>query len=211
MTVSRLLSLHSVALRIYAFHPCEEAAEAALVGEMEALCNVGKWKVGCLQQPRGFHQQHLVDIVHHGAARHLADYAREVNRGDVETLSIESYVVMLNEVGVQQAHKGDELFRGALADLSRAYVLGHGIHQVKYKLGEQCAQRLVQVAVVRVLIADNLKHVLPEVSRLPVVKMYDGAAEFRNGLIGGVNDIAHGWNLKCRLFVNHQADGMIVL
>ena len=60
--------------------------------------------------------------------------ARQVDGGDMKLFGIEPYVMMRDEVLGQQAHKGDELFRGALADLSGADVLGHDIHQVKYKL-----------------------------------------------------------------------------
>ena len=44
----------------------EELPEAGLVGKVQMLCDFGNVEVSGLQQPRGFHQQHLVDVVHHG-------------------------------------------------------------------------------------------------------------------------------------------------
>ena len=50
---------------------------------MEAVGNLGDGEGGGLQQPGGFHQQHLVDVVGDGAATHLTDDAREVGGGRI--------------------------------------------------------------------------------------------------------------------------------
>ncbi len=113
---------------------------------------------------------------------------------------------MLYEVRIKQTHKGNELFRGTLADLSRTDVLCHGIHKIQDKLSEQRAQNLMQIAVMRALIAYYLMQVLPEVCCLLFVEMYDGAAEFCYRLIGYVNNVAQAENLKCSLLVDYQTE-----
>lgn len=81
-----------------AFEALEEAGEGGGVGEAEAVGNMGDGKGGCLQQPGGFHQQHLVDVVGDGAPTHLTDDAREIGGGDAELGGIEGDVAMLDEM-----------------------------------------------------------------------------------------------------------------
>ena len=65
---------------------------------MEAVCYLGDAQLGGSQQERGFHQKHLVDIVHNGAATDPTDHAGEVNCGDMELVGIERDVMMLRKV-----------------------------------------------------------------------------------------------------------------
>jgi len=88
--------------------------------------------------------------------------------------------------------------------LPRTDVLGHSIHQIKNKLGEKCTQYLAQIAVGGVLILHHFVHVLSEVGCLLRVEVDDGASEFCYRLIGGVNNVAHGRYLECRLFVDYH-------
>ena len=53
---------------------------------MEAVGYLGDAHRGGLQQERGLHQEHLIDVVDDGAARDLTDDAGEIDGGDVEPM-----------------------------------------------------------------------------------------------------------------------------
>ena len=53
---------------IHTLHPIEETCEGGDFGEMEFDGNLGDAQRGLAQQERGFHQQHLVDVVDDGTA-----------------------------------------------------------------------------------------------------------------------------------------------
>ena len=50
---------------------------------MEVVGYLGDAHLGCLQQERGFHQEHLIDIINNGAASDLTDYAGEIDGADM--------------------------------------------------------------------------------------------------------------------------------
>ena len=110
----------AVGLRRKAFQTGEEAAEAGLAAEMQAVGNLDGGLVGIAQQPRGLHEQHLVDVVHHRAARDLAHDAREVDGRDAELGGVEGDVVVLNVMLRQQAQEADEELLGALGGVALA-------------------------------------------------------------------------------------------
>ncbi len=55
---------------------------------MEVVGYLGDAQLGGLQQERGFHQQHLIDIVDHGAACDLKDEEEDLywSQGAVELI-----------------------------------------------------------------------------------------------------------------------------
>ena len=59
---------------VHVFHPIEEAGEGGDFCEMELVGDLGDAHRGLAQEERGFHQQHLVDVIDDGAAaRNLTD------------------------------------------------------------------------------------------------------------------------------------------
>lgn len=61
--------------RCHVFHAREKLAERCRVGKMQPVGYLGNAELRCLQQERGFHEQHLVDVVDDGSSRHLAHHA----------------------------------------------------------------------------------------------------------------------------------------
>ena len=59
------------------------------------LCNA---QFGCVQQERGFHEKHLVDVIYNGSTGYLTNDAREIDGRDVELGCIEGNVVMLGKM-----------------------------------------------------------------------------------------------------------------
>ena len=65
---------------------------------MELVGYLGNAQLGGLQQERGFHQEHLIDIVYNRAVRDLTDYAGEIDSRDMEPVSVERDVVVFYKV-----------------------------------------------------------------------------------------------------------------
>ena len=75
---------------------------------MEVVGNLGDAQLGSLQQERGFHQQHLIDIVDNCAARDLTNHAGEIDCGDKEFVGVERDVVVFYKVAGDINHKDEE-------------------------------------------------------------------------------------------------------
>ena len=77
------LEPHPVLLRTHAVQAGKELAEGGCVGKMKAVGYLGDAQLRGAQQERGFRNEHLVDVVDHGAPRDLADNTREVDGADM--------------------------------------------------------------------------------------------------------------------------------
>ena len=125
---------------------------------MEAVGYLGDAHRGGLQQERGLHQEHLIDVVDDGAARDLTDYAGEIDRGDVEFGGVERNVVVLGEVAGQQTDEADEDFLHALGRLAVPDGALLGVLQIEQEDGIEHTQHLALVDVVGMKIADDFAH-----------------------------------------------------
>lgn len=65
---------------------------------MQPVGNLADAEAGRGEQMGSLHDKQLVDVVDHGAPRHLADNPREVIGGDVQLRSVKSDVVMFGKM-----------------------------------------------------------------------------------------------------------------
>ena len=83
----------------------EVFSEEGLRREVQLLRNLVNALVGVFQQGLRFENHRLVDPTGGRLATHLADRRREVFRGEVELLGIETYIALLAAVLLQKAHE----------------------------------------------------------------------------------------------------------
>ena len=102
---------------------------------MEVVGYLGDAQLGGLQQERGLHQQHLIDIVDTGAASDLTDYAGKIDGRDMEFVGIERDVVVFCKVTGQQTDEVNKNFLHALGCLAVYDGTLLGIFQVKQEYG----------------------------------------------------------------------------
>ena len=152
------MSLSAEFLGSQSFRSGKELGEGSRVGEAETVGDLGDGERGGAQQERGFHQQHLVDVVDDGAASDLTDNAGEIDGGDVELVGIERDVVVLGEMVRQQTDEADEDFLDALGCLAVYDGTILGILQVKQEDGIEHAQHFTFIDMVGMKIADDFAH-----------------------------------------------------
>ena len=152
----------------------------------------------------------MVDIVHDGAARHLAHDAREVGGGDAEFGGIEGDVVMLDEVLGQQAHEADEEFGGALAVVAGADGALLYVGEVEQEERVERALGFGAEAVGTELVVLHLVHTPSQAVEAVVGDMHHRLAPLGDGQVGRADDVAHGGHLERHALVGHQADAPIV-
>ena len=102
---------------------------------MEVVGNLSDAQLGGLQQERGFHQQHLIDIVDNGAPSDLTYHAGEIDGRDMELVGIERDVVVLHKITRQQTDEVNKDFLHALGRLAMCDGTLLGILQVKQEYG----------------------------------------------------------------------------
>ena len=125
---------------------------------MEAVGYLGDAQLRGAQQKRGFHEEHLVDVVDNSAPRDLTDDPREVNGADMKRGSVERDVVVLGEMVRQQTDEADEDFLDALGCLAVYDGTILGILQVKQEDGIEHAQHFTFIDMVGMKIADDFAH-----------------------------------------------------
>lgn len=194
-----------------AFVVGEEAAEAGLVGEAEAVGDVGDGEVGAFQEPRCFHQEHLADIVADGAPRHLPDDAREVGRRDAEFRRIKSEVAVFDEVPGQQAHKGNVDIDRSAAEMRGADGAFLHVAEVEQEEGEEHLRGFGAEAMLRILIINNFAHPASDTFTAVVGDVHNGLSQFRHRQVGRTDNIAHRWHFERLFFVSHKADAAVVV
>ena len=202
--------LHSVPFRIHALHSREELAERGTVGEVETVGYLGDAHRRGAQQERGFHQQHLVDVVDDGATADLTDDTREIDRRDVEPRGIEGNVVVLGKVLGQQTDKSDEDFLYTLGRLPLTDGLLLGVLYIEQEDGIKHAQHLTSIDMVGVQIGDNLTHPHGQMQRRRVRQRQFRLVQLHDGLVGDVYQVAHGGQLDGGMLIGHQAVAVIV-
>ena len=148
---------------------------------MKAVGYLGDAQLRGLQQERGLHQEHLIDIVDNGAAGDLTDDAGEIDGGDVKFRGIERDVMVPGEVAGQQADEADEDFLDALGRLAVNDGELLGVLQVEQEDGVEHPQDLALVDVVGVQVADDFAHLRGQVPcgvrgqrLLRLVQLHDG-------------------------------------
>lgn len=99
---------------------------------MQLGCNLGYALVGSQQQPRGFHQEHLVDIVNHRSSRDFLDDSRQIDGRDVELVGIERNVVVLNKMLRNEANEvNEQFFRPFQMIILVYFLLFPNVHQIE--------------------------------------------------------------------------------
>ena len=172
---------------------------------MEVVGYLGDAHRGGLQQERGLHQQHLVDIIYNGAARDLTDDAGEIDGGDVELGGVEWDVVVLHKVAGQQADEADKDFLDALGRLAVHDGALLGVLQVEQEDGVEHPQHLALVDVVGVQVADDFAHLRGQVPcgvqgqrLLRLVQLHDGQ-------VGQVYEVVDGRRLDGDVLIGHRS------
>ena len=125
---------------------------------MEMVGYLGDAQLGGLQQERGFHEEHLIDIIDNGAASNLTDDTGKIDCRDMEPVGVEGDVVVLHKVAGQQTDEADEDFLHALGCLAVYDGTLLGVLQVEQEDGIEHAQHLAFINMVGMNIADDLAH-----------------------------------------------------
>ena len=178
---------------------------------MEAVGYLGDAQPRGLQQKRGLHQQHLVDIVDNGATSDLTDHAGEIDGRDMELVGIERDVMVLNKVAGQQTDEADEDFLHALGRLAMYDGTLLGVLKVDQEDGIEHPQHLAFINMVRMKIADDFAHLHGQVlcgirgQRLfRLMQLYDGK-------IGQMYEVVDGWCLDGDMFIGHQTKAVEIV
>ena len=195
----------------HAFLSAEEAGKCGDFGKMELIGDLGDAHRGLTQQERGFHQEHLVDVVDDGtAARHLADDAREVGGGDAEMGGVESDVVMFHEMLGQQTEESEEDFFDALGEsvLADAVLLDGG------EVGEEeiveHPQALGSVRQSRLLILNHHVHQFLQALLVSFLQGEHGRGEFYHGEVGCADGVANRGQTEREMLVAQHTDAAVV-
>ena len=125
---------------------------------MEVVGYLSDAQLGSLQQERGLHQQHLVDIVNNGAASDLTDYSGKIDGRDMELVSVERDVMVCYKVAGQQADEAYEDFLNTLGCLAVYDGTLLDVMQVKQEYGIEHAQYFTFIDMVGMEIADDFEH-----------------------------------------------------
>ena len=125
---------------------------------MEAVGNLADAQLRGAQQERGFHKDHLVDVVDDGASRDLTDDAREVDRADMKRGGVKLDVVVFGEMFGQQTDEADEDFLDTLGNLTVDDSVLLRILQVEQEDGIEQAQHFGFVDVVGLQVTDDFAH-----------------------------------------------------
>ena len=172
---------------------------------MEAVGYLGDAQLRGAPQERGFHEQHLVDIIDNGAARDLTDDSREVDGGDVKFGGVERDVVVLGEMVGQQTDEADEDFLDALGRLTVYDGTILGVFQVKQEDGIEHAQHLVFVDMVGMKIADDFTHFQKQMLCCVGRQRLFRLMQLHDGQVGQMYEVVDGRSLNGDMLVGHQA------
>ena len=195
----------------YPFHSREELAERGTVGKMEAVGYLGDAHRRGAKQERGFHQEHLVDVVDDSTPRDLTNDAGEIDLRDVEPGGIEGDVAVLGKMLGQETDETNKDFLYTLGRLTVGDGLLLGVLHVEQEDGIKHAQYLIFIDMVGVQVGDYFAHPCGQMLRRCVRQCQFRLVQLHDGPISDVHQVAHGGYLNSGVLIGHQAKATIVL
>ena len=178
---------------------------------MEAVGYLADAQLRGAQQERGFHEEHLVDVVDNGAPRDLADDAREVDGADMKRGGVERDVVVLGEMVGQQTDEADEDLLDALGNLAVDDSVLLRVLQVEQEDSIEQAQHFGFIDVVGLQVTDDFAHLRGQVAGGVGRQRLFRLVQLHDGQVGDMHEVVERGCIYGSVLVGHQTEAAEVV